>query len=58
MDIKTELRSLMEAKGFSMGFVSTATGIAKSTISMWINDTYKGKIDKINDKINNFIERE
>ena len=58
MDIKTELRSLMEAKGFSMGFVSTATGIAKSTISMWMNDTYKGKIDKINDKINNFIQRE
>ena len=58
MDIKTELRSLMEVKGFSMGFVSTATGIAKSTISMWMNDTYKGKIDKINDKINNFIQRE
>ena len=58
MDIKTELRSLMESKGFSMGFVSTATGIAKSTLSMWMNDTYKGKVDKINDKINNFIQRE
>ena len=58
MDIRTELRLLMDSKGFSMGFVSTATGIAKSTLSMWMNETYKGKVDKRNDKINNFIQRE
>lgn len=29
MDIKTELRSLMEAKGFSMGFVSTVAKFDK-----------------------------
>ena len=58
MDIKTELKDLMSKKNYSMGYVSTATGIAKSTISMWFNDGYKGNVDKINDKINNFIQRE
>lgn len=58
MDIKAQLRELMDCKNYSMSFVSTATGIAKSTISMWLNNTYSGNVDKINDKIHNFIQRE
>ena len=37
MDIRTELRDLMETKNYSIAYVSTATGLAKSTISMWLN---------------------
>lgn len=58
MDIRAELRELMEIKNFSMTYVSTATGLAKSTISMWLNGNYAGKNDKVTDAINNFIQRE
>lgn len=58
MDIRDDLRCLMEQKNFSMQFIATATGIAKSTISMWLNNNYKGDNDKIADKIHNFIQRE
>lgn len=58
MDIRAELRELMEIKNFSMSYVSTATGLAKSTISMWLNGNYAGKNDKVTDAINNFIQRE
>lgn len=58
MDIKAELKDLMESRNYSTAFVATATGLAKSTISMWINGNYNGKNDKITDKINNFIQRE
>ena len=58
MDIRAELRELMEIKNFSMSYVSTATGLAKSTISMWLNGNYNGKNDKITDAMNNFIQRE
>ena len=58
MDIRTELKELMENKGFTVLFVATAIGIAKSTVSMWLNGTYKGDNDKITDKVNNFIQRE
>ena len=58
MDIKTQLRELMQRNNYSIAHISTATGIAKSTISMWMNGNYNGKIDKITDKINNFIQRE
>lgn len=58
MDIRAELRDLMERKSYSMAFIATATGLAKSTISMWLNDNYNGKNDKIMDVINNFIQRE
>lgn len=58
MDIRAELRDLMDSKNYGLAFVATATGIAKSTISMWLNGTYKGDNAKLNDKINNFIQRE
>lgn len=58
MDIRAELRELMEIKNFSMSYVSTAIGLAKSTISMWLNGNYAGKNDKVTDAINNFIQRE
>ncbi len=58
MDIRSELKDLMETKNISIGYVSTATGIAKSTISMWLNDNYKGDNAKIADKLHNFVQRE
>lgn len=58
MDIRAELKDLMEHRNYSTAFVATATGLAKSTISMWINGNYNGKNDKITDTINNFIQRE
>lgn len=58
MDIRAELKYLMQDKNYSMTNVATATGLAKSTISMWLNGNYNGKNDKITDAINNFIQRE
>ena len=57
-DIRNDLKTLMEAKGLSVNFVATAIGVAKSTVSMWINGTYKGDNSRITDRINNFIQRE
>ena len=57
-DIRNELKMLMETRGYSINFVATAIGVAKSTISMWINGTYKGDNTKLTDKVNNFIQRE
>ena len=58
MDIRAELKNMMEEKGLTIVFVATAIGVAKSTISMWINGTYKGDNSKIADKVHNFILRE
>ena len=58
MDIRAELRELMDSHNYSTAFVASATGLAKSTISMWLNGNYNGKNDKINDAMNNFIQRE
>lgn len=58
MDIRAELRELMDSHNYSTAFVANATGLAKSTISMWLNGNYNGKNDKITDAMNNFIQRE
>lgn len=58
MDIRAELRELMDSHNYSTAFVANAAGLAKSTISMWLNGNYNGKNDKITDAMNNFIQRE
>lgn len=58
MDIRAELRELMDSHNYSTAFIANATGLAKSTISMWLNGNYNGKNDKITDAMNNFIQRE
>ena len=58
MDLRTELKDLMETRGFSTSFVATAIGVAKSAVNMWINEKYNGDNAKLTDKINNFIQRE
>ena len=58
MDIRAELRDFMEANNLTTTYVATATGLAKSTISMWMKGNYNVKSDKITDTINNFIQRE
>ena len=58
MDIRAELRELMDSHNYSTAFVANATGLAKSRISMWLNGNYNGKNDKITDAMNNFIQRE
>ena len=58
MEIRNQLKNMMEEKGLTIMFVATAIGVAKSTISMWLNGTYKGDNEKITDKVNNFIQRE
>ncbi|MBP3847410.1 AAA family ATPase [bacterium] len=58
MDLKYQLLDLMNRKNYSTAFVANATGIAKSTLSMWINGNYKGDNSKIADKINNFVQLE
>lgn len=58
MDIRAELRDFMETNNLTTTYVATATGLAKSTISMWMKGNYNVKSDKITDTINNFIQRE
>lgn len=58
MDIRTKLKFIMKHNNRSMTYVSGGSGISKATISLWLNNNYKGDNDKITDKINNFIQRE
>lgn len=56
--MRDELRKFMDEKSVSLHAVSRATGISYTAISLWLNGKYKGKVDKINDAVNNFLFRE
>jgi len=57
--VRVELKKLMQAKSYSIGYVAASVGsAAKSTISMWLNNKYEGDNDTLTLKINNFIQKE
>lgn len=56
--MRSELKRFMEENSVSSHAVARATGISYTTISLWLNGKYKGKVDKINDAVNNFLLRE
>jgi DNA transposition AAA+ family ATPase len=58
MDIRSELKDLMQNRGYSFAAVSQATGLSRSTVNLWLNDNYNGANDKVLDIINNFVQRE
>lgn len=58
MDLREELRSLMQEKKYSFQAVARATALSPTTLNLWISNNYNGKIDKITDIVNNFIQRE
>ncbi len=58
MDLKEELKILMQEKKYSFQAVARATAVSPTTLNLWVNNNYNGKADKIADVVNNFIQRE
>jgi DNA transposition AAA+ family ATPase len=58
MDIRAELRDLMRNKGYTFTAIAKSTGLSRSTVSLWFNNSYTGDNDKVLDKLNNFVQRE
>lgn len=58
LDLKEELKQLMEKKNLSFLNVSRSLGISKSGLNMWMNGNYSGNEQKLNKAVKSFIERE
>ena len=58
MDLKKELKKLMQEKSYSFQAVSRATAMSATTLNLWLNDNYVGNLDKISDSVCSFIIRE
>ncbi len=58
MDIRDELKQLLDEKGYSLKYVSTATTLSKTVLSLWMNGGYKGKNERVTGIVANFIQRE
>lgn len=53
-----QLSALMVRRGWSQVDVAQKIGMSNGTISAYINGSYKGAVDKLNDKIINLINKE
>lgn len=58
MDLKRELKGIMEERGLSLSGLSRALGISTAALSQWFNDSYIGNIAKIDEAVKGFLERQ
>ena len=58
MDLKTQLKNLIKEKNYSISYVARAINVSTATLHLWINDNYKGKVEKVTKAVEQFTELE
>lgn len=56
--MKQELKELINEKCYTVSFVAKAINVSNATLHLWLNDNYKGNVEKISDAVRNFLEIE
>jgi len=55
-ELRTEMRNLMEAQGLSITKVARGVGLSTATISQWLNHSYKGNVEKVEESIRRYLD--
>lgn len=58
MDVRHELRQMMEERGISMTAISRAIGRSAAAVSQYLSNTYQGNITQLEDELKGFLERQ
>ena len=58
MNLIEELKALIKNKKYTMSYVAKAINISNAALHLWLNNNYKGNVQKINYAVANFIEIE
>ncbi len=58
MSLKEDLINLQKEKNYTSKYIAKALNISGTSLSMWLNDAYKGNIQRIEDAVANFLKIE
>ncbi|GAB4327449.1 MAG: ATPase [Calditrichia bacterium] len=58
MQLQEQLQGMMEADGLSLNAVSKALGISASALSQWLSRSYKGNVERIDEAVAGYLERQ
>ena len=58
MSLVTELETLMKEKKYTATYVAKAINVSNATLHLWLNNNYKGNVQRVNYAVANFIEIE
>lgn len=56
--IEQQFKDFLAKKQYTLSYVAGATGLSITTLHLWMNNKYKGNVDKIRKSVEQFIERE
>lgn len=54
--LRVDLQALMDRDGLSVRNVAERSGIGYSTLNSWLNDTYAGRTDNVNGKVETWLK--
>lgn len=54
--LRVELQAVMDRDGLSAASVGSQSGIGVSTVRAWLNDTYSGRVDNVNAKVEAWLK--
>jgi DNA transposition AAA+ family ATPase len=57
-ELQEQLAKYIEEKNTSSNRVAKSIPVSATTLSLWFNDTYKGSVENIDDKVKNFLDRQ
>ena len=58
MSLVEELKELIKNKKYTLAYVAKAINVSNATLHLWLNENYKGNVQKVNNAVANFIEIE
>ena len=56
MELKEQLKNLIKEKKYSVYYVAREINVSDATLHIWLNDNYKGKVEKVRKAVEQFIE--
>lgn len=58
MNLRIKLKELIKEKKYSISYVARAINVSTATLHLWLNDNYKGNVEKVTKAVKQFIELE
>lgn len=58
MDLRVTLKNRMEENGISLNVMGRAIGVSASALSQWFSNSYKGNLQRIDEAVKGYLERD
>ena len=56
MSLEQQLKELLKEKKYTIAYAARAINVSPTTLHLWMNNNYKGNVEKVNKAVQDFLE--